>query len=415
MHKAVGAASALREWKTGWALVLCATIGVAVAGMHYPVMATLMRPLTEAYGWTRGQAALGLTVMAFISPLASVIAGASGDRFGPRRVVLVGTVSFGLGFALFALAGPALWTWYAASAMFAVLGHFISPVVWTMAVVRHFNASRGLALALTLSGSGAVASLMPGIVLGLQDTAGLRGTFVALAVGGSLLTFVPALFLFHESGPAQTTATRHAASAALPGMTVRQALAGTRFWRLLTALLLVGMTVGTFILHYQSMLGDAGLSPAQVAAAALIIGPAMIIGRLGTGLLFDRLPTALVAGCAFSVLAIACGLMLVFNGTVVMAVGVGAIIGLGVGAEVDVVAFLTSRYFGLRRYGLLLGLLLGLYGVGVGSGSALAGKVFDRAGSYDPLLIVLALGCLIAGLLVATLGRPDDGEPQPAV
>lgn len=400
----------MREWRTGWPLVLSATIGVAMAGMHYPVMGTMMRPLTAAYGWTRGEAAFGLTIASLIAPLANVFAGVMADRFGPRRVVLAGTMLFGLAYAAFALAGPALWGWYAASASFALCGHFVGPVVWTMAVVRHFSVSRGLALALTLSGSGVIASIMPAIVLLLLDWAGVRCTFVALAAGASLIMFVPALFLFRiprRPDGGLVPANGRLGAADLPGLSVARALGGTLFWRLAVALLLVAATVGMFIVHLQSMLIDSSLSPVQAASAAFMIGPAMIAGRLGTGLLFDRLPARLVAGGAFSVLALACALMLNFDGGMSAALVVAAVTGLGVGAEVDVVAFLTSRYFGLRRYGALFGVLIGVYGIGVGTGSAVAGQVFDRVGNYDAILLALGAGCLLAGLLAATLGRPD--------
>ncbi|NBB51156.1 MFS transporter [Rhizobium sp. CRIBSB] len=400
--------SAPREWPTGWPLVLSATIGIAVAGMHYPVMGTLILPLTEAYGWTRGEVSLGLTIAALLAPLVNLLAGATVDRFGPRPVVLIGALVFGASYGLFAFAGPALWTWYAVSALFAVSSNFVGPIVWTMAVVRHFNANRGLALALSLSGSGVMASIMPSIVLSLLGIVELRGMFLVLALGSGLLMFIPAWFLFREPGSTeQSGATRKATAAGLPGLSVRQVLSGTRFWRLAMGLLVISATVGMFVLHLQPMLIDNGLTPVQAASAALMIGPAMITGRLGTGLLFDRLPAPVVAGAAFAVMTIACLCMLGFQGGMIAALAIAAVIGLGVGAELDVVAFLTSRYFGLRHYGLLFGGLMGVYAIGVGGGSAIAGAVFDRAGSYDPILMALGVGSALAALFAATLGRPD--------
>ncbi|MCK9544129.1 MAG: MFS transporter, partial [Novosphingobium sp.] len=73
---------------------------------------------------------------------------------------------------------------------------------------------------------------------------------------------------------------------------------------------------------------------------------------------------------------------------------------------VDVMAYLTTRYFGLRHYGKIYGVYAGIYGLGVGAGATIAGGVFDRAGSYDPILIALGCGCALASFLVATLGRP---------
>jgi predicted MFS family arabinose efflux permease len=194
----------------------------------------------------------------------------------------------------------------------------------------------------------------------------------------------------------------------LPGLNVSQALSSRHFWQLGLGLAVVACTVGVFIVHFQSMLTDSGLTPAEAASAALLMGPMMIIGRLGTGYLFDRLPTALVSGLAFGIPVLACLLMLGFNGTLAMALVCAGVIGLGMGAEVDVVAYVTSRYFGLKRYGVMFGILIGVYGAGIGIGSAIAGAVVGRTGSYDPLLIALAVGCAIASVMVATLGRPPE-------
>ena len=411
-HGKAAAGAVGREWRSGWPLVLCATIGIAVASINYPAVATMMRTITAAYGWSRAEVALGVTIITLAGPLTNLLAGAAADRFGPRRVALIGAPLFGLSYATFAWAGPALAGWYVACVVYAVCSNFSGPVVWTMGVVRHFRASRGLALALALSGSGVVSSLMPTIVLSLLDWAGLRGTFLVLAVSASLLMFLPTLLLFRDEGGGRAGRLAAAGAASLPGLSLKQALSTGTFWRLAIALLLVAAAVGTFLLHFQSMLIDAGMVPARAASAALIIGPMMITGRITTGLLFDRLPAPFVAALAFAVLIVACLLMLAFDGSMTMAVVAAAAIGLGMGAEVDVVAFLTSHYFGLRRYGVLFGLIMGTYGAGLGVGSAMAGEVFDRFGSYDPALVALALGCAVAGLLAATLGTPRAAATQ---
>ncbi|MCK9543608.1 MAG: MFS transporter, partial [Novosphingobium sp.] len=380
-------------------------------GIHYHVVGALMRPLTESYGWTRAETAFALTISSLLGPLANVAVGMLADRLGPRPVVLFGTLLFGASYMLFGLSGPALWTWYAAAAVYAILGHGVSTVVWTMAVVRRFDAGRGLALAISMSGSGVLVSLTPTIVLALVEWVGVRGTFFVLGVAAAIVMFVPAYFFFkdedHGARP-MTRAERSVQQAALPGLAVKQALLGTRFWRLAVALFIVSSTVGMFIVHFQSMLIDSGLSAGEAASAALMIGPMMILGRIGTGICFDRLPAPLVSGVAFAIPLFGCLLMLGFDGTMTLALIGAAIIGLGMGAEVDVVAFMTSRYFGLKRYGVLFGILIGLYGLGVALGSAVAGAVHDRLASYDPILVALGIGCGIASLMVATLGRPND-------
>jgi hypothetical protein len=248
------------------------------------------------------------------------------------------------------------------------------------------------------------------VLLGLVE---VRGTFLVLAIGGSLAMLIPSLLLFREAGGTkQTQASRRAANASLPGLSAGQALRSTRFWRLGIGLLVISSTVGLFLLHLQPMFIDNGLTAAQAASAALMIGPTMIVGRLGTGLLFDRLPAPLVAGVAFAVMGVACMAMLGFDGSLPAAFLIAAIVGLGIGAELDVVAYMTSRYFGLRSYGVLFGGLMGVYGIGVGGGSAVAGAVFDTAGSYVPILIGLGIGSALAALMAASMGKPPVWELQ---
>jgi predicted MFS family arabinose efflux permease len=91
------------------------------------------------------------------------------------------------------------------------------------------------------------------------------------------------------------------------------------------------------------------------------------------------------------------------DGSFLFSAATAIVIGLGMGAEVDVLAYMTSKYFGLRRYGVLFGILIGLYGVGVGLGSVVAGQVYDVTGSYNMLLVITALLSGGAALLAATL------------
>ena len=90
------------------------------------------------------------------------------------------------------------------------------------------------------------------------------------------------------------------------------------------------------------------------------------------------------------------------------------LIGLGMGSEVDVVAYLSSRYFGLTHYGLVFAILISLYSLAIGTASWLVGKVYDQTGSYDIALVTLMIGIAAAVLLVLSLGRPPPIESEVA-
>ena len=79
-------------------------------------------------------------------------------------------------------------------------------------------------------------------------------------------------------------------------------------------------------------------------------------------------------------------------------------LGFGLGAEVDVIGFLVSRYFGLRAYGEVYGYLFAIFTLGTGFGPVLMAICFDMTRSYDVALIGLAVALVGASILVSRLG-----------
>lgn len=384
-------------------LLFAATIAIAIAGIHYHVVGAMVRPLGEAYGWSRGEVTFALTISSLVHPFTNIGIGWLVDRVPARSIALPGIVGFALGTLLLGLAGPALWTWYAGYFAFALLSAGASNIIWTKLIVQHFFRRRGLALATSLAGSGILVSTVPSMVVWLEQCFGVRSVYPALALGALVLMLVPAwLFLPHGES------SRASAGAESGRVEWREVIRSSKLWRLGLAIVFVAACVGTFIAHLQPMLTDAGLSPAAAAQVAFFIGPAMIAGRLGTGLLFDVLPTRLVAAAAFSLPALACVWLWQLPLDQTSASMLAILVGVGMGSEVDVVAYLSSRYFGTRRYGLVFGILISLYGATVGTAAWLVGKVFDTFGTYDPALLALIAGIGAAVLLVLSLGRPPE-------
>lgn len=398
----------LEEWRRGWGVVLCAALGVAIVGIYVHFIGAMIRPLQEAYGWSRGEIAFGLTLISVLSPIINMCVGFIADRVGARRVALAGILLFGVLFSAMGLAGPALWTWYAVCVLFGLFGHCASAVVWTMVVVKRFHYQRGLALALSLCGGGFMVAVTPLLVVALEEWVGVRGIFFTIGICGALIMLVPTLIFFHERDPRAPVISVEQAAAApvVPGFTLKQALRMRQLWQLAGGLLLISLCMGTFVVHIQPMLTDSGLTPAVAASVALFIGPSMIVGRLATGALFDIFDPRLVTAIAFLLPAVACGLLMFLDGGYLLAAIAGIFVGLGMGAEVDVVAYLTSRYFGLRNYGTIFAVMLSIYGVGTGVGSAVAGFFYDLTASYDSLLLLLVGFAITAAALATTLGRP---------
>jgi cyanate permease len=80
------------------------------------------------------------------------------------------------------------------------------------------------------------------------------------------------------------------------------------------------------------------------------------------------------------------------------------LIGLGIGGELDLMAFLISRYFGLRSFGALYGLLTGLFYIGAKGGPFLVNVIFEQTGSYSLVLVIAAIVMPVASLMIWRLG-----------
>ena len=383
-------------------MLFAASMAIALGGTHSHVLGAMVKPLGDAYGWSRGDIAFALTLSSFINPFTNIVVGILADRYPVRKIALPGIFAFALGTASLWLVNEHIWSWYLAYTLFTIAGSGISAVLFTKLVVEHFSKRRGLALATSLAGAGILVSTIPHIVLALEGVAGVGGIYPLIGLLSFLLLIIPCwLFL-----PEQSPTIAKAATTKAPSPDWHNVIGSLVLWKMVFAFFLIASCIGTFIVHLQPMLADAGLSRSEAASVALFVGPAMIVGRLGTGFLYDMLPTRLVTAVAFILPALACLWLLMLPLDFTTAAALAILIGLGMGSEVDAVAYLSSRYFGTRRYGLIFGILISVYSLAIGIASWLVGMAFDATGNYDAVLITLMGGVMIAIMLMLSLGAP---------
>lgn len=109
------------------------------------------------------------------------------------------------------------------------------------------------------------------------------------------------------------------------------------------------------------------------------------------------------------------GIALLATGAGGMVPLAGAVLcGMGIGAEVDLMAFFVSRYFGLRSYPTIYATMFGIFSVGTGFGPYLAGFSFDHWHSYQPIFVVFEIALAVTCLLFVLLG-PYPFPPEKGV
>ena len=396
---------ALEEWRTGWPLVLTGLVGTMCVGAHVYPLGVMMKPLAVAFGWTRAEISFAASISSMTTLVLATFVGLLLDRFGPRRVALVGTPLAAAVITLAGLAGPALWTWFAVWSLYAPVVLLILPIVWGAAIASHFHVSRGFGLAIGLSGSGLAAAVYPPLTLWLLDTFGLRGVYPGLGLF-TLLTLGPlVLFAFKPAATGKAAVTVEAVNPETTwGLTLSQALRTTMLWRIVLVMAVAAVVSSAINVHMQSLLTDGGVSPGTAVSIVAALGPSTLIGRGLGGFFLDRFHARWITAISFLMPAIGCVLLIFFDGIYWRGFLASVLIGFAVGVEGGLLPFLLSRYFGLKAFGAIYGLGMAAFGGGYALGPTAAGFLFDTLGSYDAFLMVTAGALVTAGLVALSYG-----------
>ena len=366
-----------------------------------------MQPLQAEFGWSRASIASGHTIAGVATVILAPLFGGLIDRFGPRRIGIPGVVLLCLFTALLSSAGPSIRSWQGLWVLLALINVAILPNVWTAAVTSLFSAGRGLALAVTLCGSGLGSLITPVLAFHLIDALGWRHAFVALAGAWGLLV-VPVLVLCFRGATdiaGQPQVAMPLQSERSPITSAIGTLCTGRFLRLALATLLIASVIVPLAVTLVPILSSRGIERGQAASIAALMGIASISGRLTIGYLLDRVNARVLAAVAVCIPIVSCLLLIGAPGSQVAATAAVLAAGLSLGAELDIVAYLTSRYFSLGHFGLVFGTLAGLITLGgSGLGPLALNATFDAVQSYVPALWAAIPMCLAASVLFLTLG-----------
>ena len=380
--------------------------GCGLSSISFYTHSVFVAPISNDTGWSRGDVQFGVTIMILMAILTAPAVGLLMDRFGARRIALISMPLYGITLAGLGLSTDSLWTYYVAWGLMSILAAGTLPVTWTRVVNSWFDRYRGLALGITLAGTGIAATLGPTYATWLIGEYGWRTAYMLIAVTITAIGLPAVYLLFHQ--PDTTHAKEVVASApqtrSVVGYTPREVFRGYRFWAMSIGLVLAAAGISGLITNVVPMLIDQGLTAPDAARYAGLIGISVIVGRLIVGALVDRFWAPLVAAIFLSAPAFA-ALMLSGSAPPALLISVSMIlIGLAAGAELDLMAFLVSRYFGLKHYGALYGALYVFFSIGAGFAPVTFGKVFDAVGSYGPVLTIVSIMSAGGGLLMLTLG-----------
>ena len=365
-------------------------------------------------GWSRAQVTSGNAVAKLvIGPLFGFFAGVAVDRFGPRRLMLVGVLLAGL--APIGLGGTttllAFYTFYLMNALGYVTG---GPLPNQVMLSRWFDSGRGKAMGIAYLGIGVGGALVPLLAHALTEAIGWRS---ALKVLGVLMIAIalPLVFFVREAEAESGKAALPASPAAGAGGSdsILDVLRQPAFYLLaLGSMASIGAVGGTTqnLKLYFAM--DRGMAQGRVAELISLVLVGSIAGRLLMGWLADRWPRKRVMILIYLIVAGTIPLLWAASSPIALRAAAVAF-GVGLGGDYMIIPLMAADLFGLKRMGRVMGMVLTADGVAEAVVPMAVATLRDRTGSYAPgfaLLVTLAVLGAGAISLLPVYKSPQNGQ-----
>lgn len=417
----------------GW-VILAALSGIyffAVGTVVYG-FSVIIPDMITAMGWTRSEAGLGYSILAFVMGMSGPVAAYCIHRFGARATMTAGGL-VGVAGTLSSFFMTSLLQYYIFIAIVA-LGLALLSVIPGLHVIAHwFARKRALAIGIFMSMGGLGAFFAaPAISLMVQTTGNWRNAWLVMASAMLVGTVIAAIFVREtpaQKGTFVDGVDPSLASASAGGVKssqvhqstlswdVKDAVRSVPYWMIVAAVCAVvfghGVVNSQGVLHLR----DLGITPVTAASAIGIIGMLGAAGRLFTGILGDRIdPRYLLAfGLAAELAGV---ILLIFADDVVMVYAFAIVFGAGNGMAIVAGPALLANYFGNKHYAALIA-IRGLIVTPVSSlGPIVAGYSFDSTGSYTPVFLSFAVIGLIPVLILLVMRPPvpaiTEGVPAEA-
>lgn len=406
----------------GWWIVLIGTAILFVSsGIGFYGHGVILDPLRTLHGWSKGTISSAVTLYFFTAGIMGVIVGREIDRYGPKRVLLIGAIIIGTGFFVLSLI-DSVWQLYVIYFIMALGFSCTSLIPVNTLITNWFIRKRGFAMSLTNTGLSAGGIVMVPLASFIISRWGLA---IALPVLGAVYcVVVVATTFFIKQRPhdldqlpdgelsEKTSSAKHPSapsySSQMRVWSRSQAIRTVPFWSIVVAFLLALAGLIAFLVHQVSFLSQyLGLSGA--ATAVSITAGASTVGRLWLGTFVDRLDKRYVIMVCFLIQGVAVFTLAHYHNVVILYLGTLAF-GLTMGNIIMMQSLITAECFGLVSFATVSG-LAGVFTMsGAAFGPTIAGFIFDVTRSYQMAFTIFAIMSAIAALVIYFAKPPNPDK-----
>ena len=399
-------------------VIAASCFGIQAVGVGtYFSYGVLFNPLISEFGWSRAAIA-GASSMAFLlMGLLGIGVGRLNDRIGPRKLMTVTGIFFGLGYLLMSRLDN-LWQLYLFFGLIFGIGLSSIDVIAMTTIARWFVRKRGVVSGIVKVGTGAGQMTIPFLASLLIISYGWRYTCILIGVAVLIILVGIAQLMRRDPGMmglltdgAEADSTGAPAKEA-EGLSLKEAVRTRQFWTICTANLFVVFCLMMIMVHIVAFAIDIKISTTKAAGVLSTIGGVSMAGRFISGITIDRIGSKRVMIVCF-ILLIAALLWLQITKTLWMIYLFAAIYGIAHGGFFTAISPIVAEFFGIKSHGALFGIVVfsGTFGGAVGP--FLAGYIFDVTGGYNMAIwiaiLMSALGFALISLLkpIAAIERSD--------
>lgn len=402
----------------GWWIVVGSIIGLSLG---YSVISmsfgTFIKAFETSFGWTRGQISFGPTIIGITAIFFFPYVGRLVDKYGVKKILIPSTLLFGFTIASMSMLTASIWHLYAMCVLIPLLGAGTAPVTYSRILVSWFNKKRGLALGIGLAGVGLGTTMVPLIASYFMEHYSWREAYLAIGALIILVALPITKFLFkdkpsqlglypdgltQESTEQQTSFSKP--NPKLIGYTAKEALKQKTFWLMFMSFLITGLCTSTVLVHLIPMMTDRGMTIKEAIGTFAYLGMSIVGGRLIAGYLMDKFfaPYVVIVFMFGPVIGLA---LFAMGATGFEAAICTALIGIAIGAEFDVMAYFTSRYFGQRSFGEIYGYSYSGFKLGASIGPLVMGLTYDAVGRYTEVLWAMSAIMIICCVCILAMGK----------
>jgi MFS family permease len=389
----------------GWRVVLaCFLMALFLFGFGLYGHGVYLAELQRLNGWPAALISGASTLSFLLSNIFATFTSELVARLGPRRLVLLGIAALAASMTLLALATRP-WQLYAAFILMSLGWIGMGTVVIATVTSLWFVRRRGLAISLAFTGASTGGVVVTPLLLLLVERFGFpTAMLTATAIMVAVLVPVAIAWIGPPSagGPAegQINDSSQAQTSPSPSDVSRAKLVRSlAFWTISIPFALALLAQVGFIVHQIALL-EPKIGRASAGVAVAVMTFMAIAGRLGLGMVVDRLDPRLVTAASLVSQAVAL-LTILQTDTVPIVLAACAVFGFSVGNIITLPPLIIHREFSAAGFVVVMGLSSAISGTIGALGPGLAGLVRDWRGDYDAVLaLCIALELVAAAIVV---------------